>query len=156
MPQESQEWLEETDSDEDSEEAEGAEGGGEDEEEEEEEERGEEGGGECWGTGGRGRGGAWGQGRGPLPRTHSSPPFFGNKILKLTKFLLKLTLLCSLDGKESACNAGDPGPIAGSGRFPGEVNGNPPQYSCLETPLDREAWLATDHGVTQSWTRPSH
>ena len=41
------------------------------------------------------------------------------------------------DGKESACNAGDPGSIPGSGRSPGEGNGNPCQYSCLEKPMDR-------------------
>ncbi len=44
------------------------------------------------------------------------------------------------DGKESACNAGDPGSIPGSGRSPGEGNGNPLQYSCLENPMDRGAW----------------
>ena len=44
------------------------------------------------------------------------------------------------DGKASVYNAGDPGSISGSGRFPGEGNGNPPQYSCLENPMDREAW----------------
>ena len=44
------------------------------------------------------------------------------------------------DGKESACNAGDPGSIPGSGRSPGEGNGNPLQYSCLENSMDREAW----------------
>ena len=41
--------------------------------------------------------------------------------------------------KVSASNAGDPGSIPGSGRFPGEGNGNPLQYSCLENPLDEEA-----------------
>ena len=45
-----------------------------------------------------------------------------------------------LDGKESACNAGDLGLIPGLGRSPGEGNGNPLQYSCLENPLDRGAW----------------
>ena len=45
--------------------------------------------------------------------------------------------------KESACNVGDPGSIPGSGRFPGEGNGNPLQYSCLGSPLDRKAWQAT-------------
>ena len=45
-----------------------------------------------------------------------------------------------LDGKESACNAGDPGLIPGSGRSPGEGNGNPLQYYCLENPMDRGAW----------------
>ena len=43
------------------------------------------------------------------------------------------------DGKESACNAGDPGLISGLGRFPGEGNGNPLQYSCLENSMDRGA-----------------
>ena len=56
------------------------------------------------------------------------------------------------DGKESACNAGDPGSIPGSGRSPGEVNGYPLQYSCLENPMDRRAWQATVHWVTKSWT----
>ena len=50
------------------------------------------------------------------------------------------------DGKESACNAGDLGLIPGSGRSPGEGNGNPLQYSCLENPMDREAWPTTVHG----------
>ena len=51
-------------------------------------------------------------------------------------------------GKETACNAGDPGLILGSGRSPGERNGNPLQYSCLENPMDRGSWQATVHGVT--------
>ena len=50
-------------------------------------------------------------------------------------------------GKESACNAGDLGLIPGSGRSPGEGNGNPLQYSCLENPTDRGVWQATVHGV---------
>ena len=44
------------------------------------------------------------------------------------------------NGKESACNAGYPGLIPGFGRFPGEGNGKPLQYSCLENPMDRGAW----------------
>ena len=44
------------------------------------------------------------------------------------------------DGKASACNVGDPGSIPGLGRFPGEGNGNPLQYSCLENPMDEGAW----------------
>ena len=44
------------------------------------------------------------------------------------------------EGKASAYNAGDPGSIPGSGRSPGEGNGNPLQYSCLENPMDWEAW----------------
>ena len=50
------------------------------------------------------------------------------------------TWLCVPDGKESACNAGDPSLSPGSGRSPGEGNGNPLQYSCLENPTDRGAW----------------
>ena len=53
----------------------------------------------------------------------------------------------------SACNAGDPGSIPGLGRSPGEGNGNPLQYSCLENPMDRGAWRATVHGVAKSWTQ---
>ena len=52
-------------------------------------------------------------------------------------------------GKESACNAGDRGSIPGSGRSPGEGNGNPLQYSCLENPMDRGAWQAIVHGVVR-------
>ena len=51
-------------------------------------------------------------------------------------------------GKESACNAGDPGLIPGSERSPGEGNGNPLQYSCLKNPMDRGIWQARVHGVT--------
>ena len=58
----------------------------------------------------------------------------------------------SSDSKASACNAGDTGSIPGSGRSPGEGNGNPFQYSCLESPMDRGAWWATVHGVAKSWT----
>ena len=55
--------------------------------------------------------------------------------------------------KESTCNAGDMGSIPGLGRYPGEGNGNPLQYSCLENPVDRGAWWAVVHRVTQSRTR---
>ena len=51
------------------------------------------------------------------------------------------------DGKASACNAEDLGLIPGLGRSPGEEKGNPLQYACQENPMDREAWLATAHGV---------
>ena len=60
------------------------------------------------------------------------------------------------DGKESACNTGDPCLIPGSGRSSGEGNGNPLQYSCLENFMDRGAWQATVHGVTKSWTQLSN
>ena len=57
--------------------------------------------------------------------------------------------------KASASNVGNPGSIPGSGRSPGEGNGNPLQYSCLENPMDGEAWWATVHGVAKSRTRLS-
>ena len=61
----------------------------------------------------------------------------------------------SLDDKASAYNVGDPVSILGSGRSPGEGNGNPIQYSCLENPMDRGAGWATVHGVAKSRTRLS-
>ena len=54
--------------------------------------------------------------------------------------------------KVSACNAGDPGSIPGSGRSPGEGKGNPLQYSCLENPMEGGAWWAAVHGVAKSRT----
>ena len=58
------------------------------------------------------------------------------------------------DSKESACSAGNLGSIPGLGRSPGEGNGNPLQYSCLENPIDidRGAWQAIVHGVAKNWT----
>ena len=57
------------------------------------------------------------------------------------------------DSKEKpACNAGDLGSIPGSGRSPGEGNGNPLQFSCLENPIDRDDWQATVSRVTESDT----
>ena len=53
------------------------------------------------------------------------------------------------DGKTSACNAGELGPIPGSGRSPGEWNGSPLQYSCLGSHMDRGTWRAIVHGVTE-------
>ena len=57
--------------------------------------------------------------------------------------------LSDSDGKESGCNAGDPGSIPGLARSPGEGNGNPLQYSCLENPMDRGAWRAIVNGVSK-------
>ena len=54
------------------------------------------------------------------------------------------------DSKESACNAGDLGSIPGSRRSPREGNGKPLQYSCLENSMDRGAWWAAVHGISQS------
>ena len=62
----------------------------------------------------------------------------------------------ALGGKNLPASAGDlrdVGLIPGWGRFPGEGNGNPLQYSCLENPMDRGAWQATVHGVTKSRTQ---
>ena len=60
------------------------------------------------------------------------------------------------DGKESACSAGDLGSISGLGRSPGEGNSNSLQYSSLDNPVDRAAWQATGHGVSQSHTQLSY
>ena len=57
---------------------------------------------------------------------------------------------CGSDGKGSACNAGDLGLIPGSGRSPGEGNGNPLQYPSLENFIDRGTWQTTVHGVAKS------
>ena len=60
------------------------------------------------------------------------------------------------DGKEFACNAGDLGSIPELGRSPGEENGNPLQYSCLENSMDRGAWWATVHEVSKNQTQLSN
>ena len=57
------------------------------------------------------------------------------------------------DGKESASSVGDLGLNPGLGRFPGEGNGYPLQYLCLENSMDRGAWWAIVHGVAKSSTR---
>ena len=63
-----------------------------------------------------------------------------------------MTLHWWLSGKESACNSGDLGLIAGLGRSPGEGNGNPLQYVCLENSMDRGAWQSAVHRVIKSQT----
>ena len=60
-----------------------------------------------------------------------------------------LGLLSSSADKETACNAEDPGLIPGFRRSPGEGNGNPLQFSCLENPMDRGAWWTTLRGVVR-------
>ena len=74
-----------------------------------------------------------------------------------TKYLLDVLDRTKLPSgsqvKASASNTGDLGSIPGSGRSPGEGNGNPLQYSCLENPMDGGAWWATVHGVAKSRTR---
>ena len=77
----------------------------------------------------------------------------GCKESDTTKLLIAMTsLVAGLPsgsvGQESACSAGDPGSIPGSGRSSSERNGDPFQYSCLENPMDREVWWATVHGVS--------
>ena len=70
--------------------------------------------------------------------------------MNLCKLQELLSFLHSSVGKSSACNSGDPGLIPGLGRSPGEGNGNPLQYSCLENPMDGEAWWAAVHSVAES------
>ena len=76
-------------------------------------------------------------------------------LIQLLNTLHFMYFPCGSAGKESACNAGDLGLISELGRFPGEGNGNPLQYSCLENPMDGRAWQATVHGVMKSQTRLS-
>ena len=73
-------------------------------------------------------------------------------IIILKGCLVGLGLPRWLTGKESACSEGDMGSVPGWGRSPGEGNGNPLQYSCLENPMDRGARRATVHGVAKNWT----
>ena len=73
-----------------------------------------------------------------------------------TDIYLALGLPGSSDGRESACNLGDQGSILGLRRYPGEENGNPLQYSCLENSKDRGVWWATATGVAKHWTRLSY
>ena len=71
------------------------------------------------------------------------------------KSMRKRGLPQRLSGKESACSTGDAGDtcwIPGSGRSPGEVNGNPLQYSCLGNPMDRGDWQATSMGSQEQLT----
>ena len=76
----------------------------------------------------------------------------GKEIQKGEGILKHLGFPGGSDGKEPACNARDPGSIPGLGRCPGEGNGYPLQYSCLENSMDRGTWQATVHAVTKSWT----
>ena len=74
--------------------------------------------------------------------------------LRIAPFTLHLRFPGDLDSKESACNAGDPVSIPGSGRSP-EGNGNPLQSSCLQSPMVRGAWKAIVYAVAKSQTRLS-
>ena len=75
--------------------------------------------------------------------------------LQEEKLLIIVTFPGGSEVKASACNEGDPGSIPGSGRSPGEGNGNPLQYFCLENSMDRGAQWATLHRVAKSRTRLS-
>jgi len=77
----------------------------------------------------------------------------GQKSSTNGKSLLRPSTPGGSDGKESACNMGDPYSIPESGRSPGKGNSNPFQYSCLGNPIDEGAWWAAVHGVAKSGTR---
>ena len=70
-------------------------------------------------------------------------------LYRVIKIFIFLGFPCSSVGKESAYNAGDPSSIPGSGRSPGEGNGNPLQYSCLENPMDCRLPGSSVHGVAR-------
>ena len=71
-----------------------------------------------------------------------------HKINELNKYLLAFPR--NSVSKESSCNTRDPGSIPGPGSSPGEGTGKPPQYSCLENPMDRGAWKATVHAFIRA------
>ena len=83
------------------------------------------------------------------------------QLLSETTARVKSAFICSMgfpagsDSKESACNAGDPGSVLGSGKSTGEGNGYPLQNSCLENFMDRGASRSTVHGVTKSHPKQS-
>ena len=100
----------------------------------------------------------------PWPQAWKRSVFYSNpkekqrqRMFKLPKNCIYLTqdFLGGLDGKASVYNVGNLGSIPGSGRSPGEENGNPLQYYCLENPMDKGAWQTTVHGVRKSRTRLS-
>ena len=78
--------------------------------------------------------------------------FFGTQSFSLSSSHIQKGFPVSSDGKESACNVGNPGSIPGSGRSPGEGNGYPLQHSFLENSMERGAWQTTVHGVAKSQT----
>ena len=102
-----------------------------------------------------------------LWRSFSSWSVLSDRQLNTTKKKLEFFLLAlgpclavldfpgGSDGKESACNVGDPGSVPGLRRSPGEGNGYPLQYSHLENSMDRGAWWATVHRIADSQIRLS-
>ena len=88
-----------------------------------------------------------------LERDQQSPD---NKVIKLDREEGIMRYPGGSVVKNPAANvgaSGDMGLIPGSGRSPGGGNGKPPQYSCLENPMDRGYWQAAAQGVAKSWTR---
>ena len=83
------------------------------------------------------------------------PPKAPEQILGANKNHRNPTAPGASDGKDSICNAREPGSIPGTGRSPGGGNGHPLQHSCLENPMDRGAWRAAVPGVAQSRPRLS-
>ena len=79
-----------------------------------------------------------------------------NKNFQKCRLSTKMGFPRGSEFKASACNAGDLGSNPGLGRSPGEGNGNPLQYSCLENPMDRGAWWSTVHRVAKSQTQLSN
>ena len=78
--------------------------------------------------------------------------FSGNMLLFSVYVVPSLDFPGGSDSKEPVYNAGDLGSVPGSGRSPGEGNGDPLQYSCLENSVDRGTWRAIVHGITKSQT----
>ena len=79
----------------------------------------------------------------------SAKEIMGIQIFLFSCLMLYVRFPGGPDGKESACNTGDLGSIPGSGRSPGEGNGNPLQHSCLEKSMDVDAWQARVHGIAK-------
>ena len=75
-----------------------------------------------------------------------------SKSSEKVQYKVQLSFPGGSNSKESACSAEDAGLIPGSGRSPGEGNGYPLQYSCLENSMDREVWWATEGGHKESDT----
>ena len=95
----------------------------------------------------------------PIDRSISSYALIRSycfRILRISnKHLVRTSFPGGSEVKASAWDAGDPGSIPGLGRSPGEGNGNPLLYPCLENLMDGGAWWAIVHGVTKSWARLS-
>ena len=92
----------------------------------------------------------WTEKTGRLPSMGSQSPWGQTR---LSNFTFTFFHFGGSDSKESTCSAKDPHSIPGMGRSPGEGNGSPLRYSCLENPIDKGAWWAIVHGVAEKWLR---